>query len=126
MNGVTQRFLTSGADPIPGDCLSAAVATVLELPLDAVPHFALFRGYGDLALTMWADVHGHVAIRSYTDQVPDERSVVIGTTRTNGYHAVVGEHGAITWDPTPGGDGLFHIEEVITFAPKIPRSEESA
>lgn len=40
---------------IVGDCLRAAVASLLEMPLNMVPHFALFEPYNFVALNLWLD-----------------------------------------------------------------------
>ncbi len=51
MIGVHQsHFVADIEAPIPGNCTQAAVASILELPLDAVPHFLLFLGAWDSAL----------------------------------------------------------------------------
>ena len=36
---VPQRIVARGAAPVPGDCFKCCVASLLELPYEAVPHF---------------------------------------------------------------------------------------
>lgn len=45
---VVQRIVASGYDDtLPGDCVKACVASILELPYDAVPHFVAGEVLGD-------------------------------------------------------------------------------
>jgi hypothetical protein len=46
---VVQTILAGREDGVPGNCVQAAVASYLEVPIDAVPHFLLWDDY----LTCW-------------------------------------------------------------------------
>lgn len=44
-------------DPLQGNCLQAAVASLMDLPLEAVPHFT--AGFGAWRVEMREFLHGH-------------------------------------------------------------------
>jgi hypothetical protein len=51
MTPVYQEFHES----IVGDCFRAAVASLLDMPLNMVPHFGLFEQHNFSALSLWLD-----------------------------------------------------------------------
>jgi hypothetical protein len=105
---VTQSILWSAeheAAGIYGDCLAAALASALDMELEAVPNFAAFTWW-DAAVRLWLRGIG-LDWRMVPLPIPEERSVVVGRSpRHTGMHAVVGEHGQIAWDPHPHRTGL--------------------
>lgn len=94
---VAQRIV----DPDRGDCFSACIASILELPLDSVPTIhgddnwdrwlAWFRGANAtlICLTHHGPVPGY-AIRSIPSYRYEARQ-----------HAVVTFDGVVVWDPSP-------------------------
>lgn len=101
---------------VPGNCMQAAVASALCLPLESVPHFVLFGGSWEQALRLWADWVGLTVNRVDTREIPDGVSVLLGITRRSPtHHAVVGFDGAQVWDPHPSGEGLAIVTDAITF-----------
>jgi hypothetical protein len=95
-----------------GSCFATAIASVLDLDLDAVPNFVLF-GTGWLeALGVWAWEHGiHVTHLHYDDDLsglhiaggPGPRKREDGTPIP---HAVVAEGRKLVHDPHPSGLGI--------------------
>lgn len=113
MRKVTQTILHDDPSGRPGNCLQAATASLLELPLDAVPHFierddwlewfAAFcvgHGYRPLQRPPTA----HVAYGMAWG--PSDRGV---------RHAVVWADGQMAWDPHPTRAGLLKVTELIEF-----------
>ena len=108
-------------DGVGGNCLQAAVASVLELPLDDVPDFVNapdgMRTW-PLALEAWLTERGLLgmpvaphgdlgtALAHMAEFYPDEPYVLAGREGVDGGHAVVGHGGAIVHDPSPCKPGL--------------------
>lgn len=115
MREVTQTILHGDPSGRPGNCLQAAVASLLDLNLDEVPHFiehddwleyfvdfCVERGYRPLMRPPAA----HVAYGMAWG--PSERGV---------RHAVVWIDGRMVWDPHPSRAGLLRVTELIAFEP---------
>lgn len=117
--GVDQTLLAGREDGIPGNCVQAAVATYLDLPLDAVPHFLLFEGWTE-ALTLWLRGRG-LEWHCHKPPVPTERSIVAGMSPRGVSHACVAEDGAVSFDPHPSRAGLSSVDEVWFFRPDPAR-----
>ena len=113
MREVTQSILHGDPSGRPGNCLQAAVASLLELPLDGVPHFierddwlewfvdfCTARGYRPLQRPPTA----HVAY-----------GMAWGPSVRGVRHAVVWVDGAMAWDPHPTRAGLLKVTELIEF-----------
>jgi hypothetical protein len=97
-----------------GNCLQAAVASVLRLPLDAVPHFAAFHWWPQ-ALTMWAYGRGLKVCGERTTSIPDRLCIVGGISPRGVDHVVVAHGGRVVWDPHPSHDGLVSIKDATWF-----------
>ena len=99
-----------------GNCMQAFIASVLELPLDSVPHFYRdgcdaetfhrrvndFLGEFNLAL-LNLDVEAHVRafdIKGIVHELSGESSRGVS-------HATVGKDGHMIHDPHPSGDGIL-------------------
>ena len=93
-----------------GNCFAACVASILELPLDAVPN--LCQGDSDwfLGFIQWLDFYGLSSLNINIEQ--DNRELLLkkfcrgyhiaGVENDNGIkHAVVIKNGSIVWDPMP-------------------------
>jgi hypothetical protein len=106
---------------IPGDCLRTVVASILDLPLESVPHFV--HEYGDAAwvkLRRWlrermivlTRLEGHVETQDYCMFIgPSPRDQFIS-------HAVVGIRGDIVHDPHPDDTKITDIHHTYTFTPQ--------
>jgi hypothetical protein len=111
---VDQEFLHQPEQGQHGDCMRACLASLLDLPLQSVPHFAQLAadGQGDF-WTMVAEFcrsHGFsfVTMAGSFVWAEDEIYHIIGgpSPRGNGHHAVVGRNGNIHFDPHPSRAGL--------------------
>ena len=58
MTPVTQTLFGGGENGIPGNCYQAAIASILNLSLDAVPHFVLFEARSLYIFKMWLKDRG--------------------------------------------------------------------
>ena len=104
-----------------GDCLRACVASIIELPIENVPHFALHQNWLRL-LQSWAfDTHNvHVVYLSllpkstpYTDEFT--LWIASGISRRGTRHAVVYKGNRMIWDPHPDKTGLVEVDHAILF-----------
>lgn len=112
---VTQTLLHDPENTrVMGNCLQAAVASVLELPLEAVPHFSQFLWWPQ-AMQLWCAGRDLVMRGERTNVIPDRLCIVGGRSARGVAHTVVGEHGRIVWDPHPSRDGLVTITDVTWF-----------
>lgn len=122
--GAGERAPDGGWVTLPGNCMQASVASLLELELDEVPHFltlgnnwvedqALLRwwlwGRGLDALCLSTNQVGFV----YTDQglphaiSPTTYYLVEGDGPRGHRHMCVGRAGEVAWDPHPDRTGLL-------------------
>ena len=123
-----------------GNCVSACVATFLDIPLAQVPHFleqgefvhkeALGRQGLDPEIPdvscWWAwwcgFMAGHrlgpVRLENVTDAEPGEIVFVSGpTNRTALHHQVLYRDGELWHDPHPSRVGVLEITEVLAWRP---------
>lgn len=109
--GITQTILASDElleVGVYGNCMQAAIATVLGRPLDGVPHFAAFAWWpGALRLWLQGEDLDYTVISG--PEIPQERAMLVGKSCRGHGHAVVSEHGRIVWDPHPSRAGLTEI-----------------
>lgn len=89
---------------VPGNCLQAAVASLLELPIAAVPHFVLFDDWFN-ALSTFATDKGF-RIRKQLDREAGPMLAFGKSPRGDFSHAVVWHAGAVVADPHPDQTGL--------------------
>lgn len=104
------------AQGIYGNCLQAAVASLLDKPLDAVPHFSAFAWWPQ-ALTLWAYGEGLKVCGESVDTIPDRLCIIGGKSPRGVAHVCVAEHGEVVWDPHPSRDGMTTITEATWFEP---------
>ena len=118
--GVTQAILHDPQRPeVPGDCMRAATASLLELPLDAVPHFVTFLWWQPAA-ELWA--RGRGLTMRYADvatpaDIPLFRHILCGRSPREISHCVVAEEGRVVWDPHPSRAGLATVTDAWWFEP---------
>lgn len=111
MQPVTQSILHGDASGRPGNCLQAAVASLLDVPLDDVPHFIEHDDW-DERMAAFCAAHGYRPILRDPDTYvaygmawgPSERGV---------RHAVVWVDGVMAWDPHPSRTGLLTVSQLI-------------
>lgn len=97
-----------------GNCLSACLASILEVPIDDVP---LFLGaYWDDFLPWLKDRGLWVSLYKAEDYVPPGYSIAAGPSKrfAGKLHACVAFNGMIVHDPHPSRDGLPRgVEEYL-------------
>lgn len=109
-----------------GNCLSACVATLLDIDLDQVPHFIEhgIRVNGEDDRTVWwAMLVGFMAGRgqwpvelsSMHDANEDEPVFVMGMSPRGVCHQVIYVNGELWHDPHPSRAGLVDIREVLAW-----------
>lgn len=101
-----------------GDCMRACVASLLNMNIALVPHF--LRDADGKSVEFWEGIYDFLDSRGY-EMIPsivayrpkmtadlDGYHIVSGPSpRGNGlYHAVVGRHGDVVFDPHPSRAGL--------------------
>lgn len=102
MTPVMQTYLVNDGSGIPGNCLQAAVASILDKPLELVPHFILFKNWFE-------------AVRAYIDGIgcqihifskdPGVECIAIGLSPRQVRHAVIWD-GGLVHDPHPSRAGF--------------------
>lgn len=96
-----------------GDCLSATVASLLELPLSEVPFFALARDGCWPWLDSWLAARGWLLRPRKRAELPSGPVLACGRSPRGFYHAVVwegGPSGRIVHDPHPSRVGFGDLE----------------
>lgn len=104
-----QRITQTNTTPREGNCLQAAVASLLGLTLDEVPHFILSPAWEIQFMDFMADNGMPVTLTKYTGV---ESGIAVGPTVRDTRHAVVMEHGSTVWDPHPSRAGLMAVLHV--------------
>lgn len=111
-DGQTQTILASPeleAKGVYGNCMQAAIATVLHKPIDAVPHIGAFTWWPG-ALRLWLRGEGLDYHIVDGPEIPQERAMLVGKSPRGYGHAVVSEGGKIVWDPHPSRAGLIVVK----------------
>ena len=107
----------------PGNCLSACVASILELPITAVPNFIDPRddrdGLWAARLDAWLAGLGWYAVHAPGSSAgaPDEFCIAWGLSVRGRPHAVVAAGDRIVHDPDPKCTGLETVLGTIFLAP---------
>lgn len=110
MKPVDQEYLSGNDKNIPGDCVRACVASILELPREKVPHFVQI---GD---TWWLHefedwlIERRIALMVLSHQTFEFPTIVVGDSPRDPQkisHAVIEQSGKIIHDPHPSRDGLY-------------------
>lgn len=120
---VTQWFLAGDDSGIPGDCVRAAVASLLDREPTSVPHFIVGSDMDSrvwwYALKGWAVDNGWRVDRRAvdTDDALPDFGLAIGQSSRGVSHAVVAVDGKVAWDPHPSREGLVDVRQIIEFTP---------
>jgi hypothetical protein len=96
-----------------GRCLSAVIASILEIPEAAVPDFLGDDQPGEVSqfLRRYGLYYVEVPVTNKTAQSAFEKAdgplyhVMLGISPRGGSHAVVADRGKMAWDPHPISDG---------------------
>lgn len=116
--GVTQTILAGEIPGRQGNCLQAAIATILVLPLDDVPHFAESAGDWVEDMVTFGRRHDYrIVWRGADGPVPDLGLAFGPTVRSADItHAVAVMDGRI-WDPHPSRAGLTAVSTYVDWLP---------
>lgn len=122
---VMQTIFTN-TNTLGGNCLPAAVASILELPLYVVPHFVQLdidsNGKDDWykLLMDWLKIRGlHIQQRVLGEPNVDEYYLVTGQSPRYSqlHHAVVYKNGLLVHDPHPDNTGVVAVSSLYTIRP---------
>lgn len=92
---------------VSGNCLAAAVASIYELPIEAVPHFAQFDSKWGAALALYVESRGFALTKLHTAPIGGEITLAFGKSPRGAFsHAVVWQNDAVLHDPHPSKAGL--------------------
>ncbi|MCM8735994.1 hypothetical protein M5E06_17820 [Azospirillum sp. A1-3] len=106
-----------------GNCMQAAVASLLGLPLADVPDFLEARDRGsheELALGYWLEGLGFDMIRLPGNHCPDAYYLASGPASRGVHHMVVMKAGELAHDPHPSRAGLLKADHVYVLVPMRP------
>jgi len=97
-----------------GDCQRACMASILEMPIEEVTHFAEndaspdeFEERIDRFLAPLGLIHIKLWASKWDESKPDTYHMIYGETIRGTYHAVVGLNGVMVHDPHPSNAGLL-------------------
>lgn len=101
-----------------GNCWQTAIASLLDLPAEAVPHFLDINreGYSDWwRYTIdWLWYRGYFLENIGRHVYTGEDYLVCGYTERKTYHVCVYRNGKMVHDPHPTGVGLISEDDFIT------------
>lgn len=111
-------------DPRVGNCLQAAIASLLNKELEEVPHFLLndepnwYRKMLD-----WLDLNGYglVEVKDWVFEsgIP---LIAVGKSPRGVYHSVIYQEGKLVHDPHPSKAGIEKPEWYYIIFPKIDKT----
>jgi hypothetical protein len=125
MTPVKQTILHEPDNGLYGNCAQAAIASLLSMPINEVPHFAdglletdedgivynerlqgwlMSKGYGLLTLTI---VPEYLENWQESAKTICDHHLIAGRTIRGTLHVVVGKNGEVVHDPHPSDDGLL-------------------
>lgn len=106
-----------------GNCWQTAIASVLDLELDEVPHFVQMDednegNWWDLS-SEWLKERGYDLQPQWEDgYIVDEYYLVTGQSPRGDFdHVVVFQNGKMVHDPHPSGDGILDQKAYATIRP---------
>lgn len=109
-----------------GDCLRACVASIFDLHIEDVPHFAQLdcEGLGDwpLLLDRWCRARGWISTTKPASWLDEHTEpCIVGGRSPRASHVVVRCDDGTLWDPSPTRDGLLpdSVRFVIIFEPIV-------
>lgn len=107
-----------------GNCFSACVASLLHLPIEAVPYFMGADNWVE-AFADWLRPRGFYPIFLKLGLTSADRwrpcgLYILGGTCVRGAHAVVARGGEIVHDPHPSRAGLDTFEDATVIVPLDP------
>ncbi|MBO3760337.1 hypothetical protein [Ciceribacter sp. L1K22] len=106
-----------------GNCVQASVASILDLPLSAVPHFleaAPTPSEWELAFWDWCEERGIGLIRRSGEWIFDGYYLASGPSPRGVNHMVVYRDGVLAHDPHPSRAGVLEVRQTWVLAPLDP------
>ena len=103
---VDQTIPYEAGSVVGGDCLRAAVASVYELPIEAVPHFIQFGENWGEALRLYVNSRGFELLKLDGTPTGDEIVLAFGLSPRGVQHSVVWRNDEMLHDPHPSKSGL--------------------
>jgi len=104
-----------------GNCVQAAVASILEIDLDEVPHFLLFGDNWDKALVCFMRSRGrkYGGVNTNPAKWKDIKTIngyylAVGISPRGVYHCCVYKDGELSHDPHKDGGGII-VEFIYSF-----------
>lgn len=101
-----------------GNCMQAAVASVLNLSINDVPDFGNLKGDPYTRMRVFFEQRGYKLERGRPE--PGRYYFATGTSTQGHEHIVVMANGALKHDPNPGGAGLVKTNGYLSFRPMRP------
>lgn len=114
MKQVTQTIMVGDGSGLPGNCLQAAVASLVGHDLEAVPHFALYPDWFDRLVQYGRPLGYSLELRSPHSGSAPLFGLLFGPSPRGVTHAVAVE-GDVIWDPHPSRDGLTSVSEYVAW-----------
>jgi hypothetical protein len=111
------------------NCFQCSLASILDLPLEQVPHFFGSHFASEDTSVIWRGIHAWLAERgialiAFDPKQEDALSwphLVCGQSpRGDWGHCVIRSNGKLLHDPHPSGEGLKDIWEVFILCPLNP------
>ncbi|WP_425953291.1 hypothetical protein [Ralstonia pseudosolanacearum] len=101
-----------------GNCLAAALASILEIQINEVPAFEeMAPGAWKEELFEWCAARGYLVVREQATLNLDEAYVLVGISEAGCRHAVVASAGIIVHDPHHLRLGLKTPEYALRLIP---------
>ena len=122
MTPVDQEFLHDPEAGSVGDCFRACVASVLEVPTAAVPHFALLGSRWGRVANAYLGARGKELEWEIGDPPPDIWAIVtVKSPRDDDLkHSVIYRDGEMVHDPHPSRAGGEPLGEYFRINPDSP------
>ena len=123
MKPVNQTKLHS--ETVNGNCLAAALASILEIDIDDVPEFEDMGDNWGGELADWLDSIGFY-IMEWQEVIPDIPGyfLVCGESPRGVLHEVVYFDGKMVHDPHPSNAGITTVKDVFVLVPKDPSKQK--
>ena len=119
---VDQEYMHDPETASVGDCFRACIASVLELPIAAVPHFALMGNRWGRVLDGFLE--GLSREIDFHEGDPPKDMWVIATVQSprasDVLHSVVWRNGEIAHDPHPSRAGGKYLGNYFLITPNLP------
>lgn len=118
MTPVDQTIFVGDPEGRPGNCMQAAVASILGLGLDEVPHFAALPEDHDDVRPCWDAFEEFFAKRGFEavflayEFCPESYYLASGPSPRGVSHMVVMQDGKLAHDPHPSRAGVLKVESV--------------